>query len=53
MKINFVINISIIEDSEIHREWLIAKLKGNPQFNIVSVETNGRQGIHTLACLAG
>lgn len=42
------IKISIIEDSEIHSEWLKVELSDNPSFNIVSVDRLGRKGIESI-----
>jgi len=39
------IKISIIEDSEIHREWLKTTLQIERQFDIVSVDRLAKQGI--------
>jgi len=37
--------ISIIEDNEILREWLIAELENDPMIEVVSQDRFGRQGI--------
>jgi DNA-binding NarL/FixJ family response regulator len=46
-----IIKISIIEDSEIHREWLKTELSENPRFDIVSVDNFGRKGIESVRLL--
>jgi DNA-binding NarL/FixJ family response regulator len=45
---NTLINISIIEDSEIHREWLKTELIEMDKFNIISVDQLGRKGIESV-----
>ncbi len=42
------IKISIIEDSEIHLEWLKAELQTDKQFSIVSADQSARQGIISI-----
>ncbi len=39
------VKISIIEDSEIHREWLKVELENDPLFEVISQDRLGRQGI--------
>ncbi|MEO8402295.1 MAG: response regulator [Gammaproteobacteria bacterium] len=39
------VKISIIEDSEIHSEWLRAELENDQLFEVVSQDHLGRQGI--------
>jgi DNA-binding NarL/FixJ family response regulator len=43
-----LIKISIIEDSEIHREWLKAELDSNSDFEVVSIDCLGRKGIESI-----
>lgn len=43
-----LIKISIIEDSEIHREWLKAELSCVLDFEVVSVDHLGRKGIESI-----
>ena len=45
---NKIIKISIIEDSEILREWLQAELLDHPKIEIVSVDRFGRVGIESV-----
>lgn len=42
------VKVSIIEDSEIHREWLKAELLGHPQFEIVSIDYLGQKGVDSV-----
>lgn len=42
------IKISIIEDSEIHSEWLKAELENNAEFEIVSIDNSARSGIQSV-----
>lgn len=39
--------IAIIEDSEIHREWLHTELMDHPNFNVISICSHGRDGIES------
>ncbi|STX50750.1 Regulatory protein luxO [Legionella busanensis] len=39
---------SIIEDSEIHREWLNTELIDDPKFIVVSTNNLGRDGIESV-----
>lgn len=43
-----IINVGIIEDSEIHREWLRAELSTDRRMKIVSVDHSGRTGIESI-----
>ncbi len=45
---NHIIRISIIEDSEIHREWLNAEISNNSRFSVVSVDRFGRKGMESV-----
>lgn len=40
--------IAIIEDSEIHREWLHTELMDHPDFTVISVSSLGRDGIKAV-----
>lgn len=42
------IKISIIEDSEIHREWLNIELSGNENLQVVSADVTGKKGIESV-----
>lgn len=42
------IKISIIEDSEIHREWLKIELSDDPRLEVVSLDYLGRKGIESV-----
>ncbi len=42
------VKISIIEDSEIHSEWLKAELENDPLFQVISQDHLGRQGIISI-----
>lgn len=43
-----IIKISIIEDSEIHREWLVMELAEESKLSVVSADRFGRQGIESV-----
>jgi DNA-binding NarL/FixJ family response regulator len=43
-----IIAVSIIEDSEIHREWLKAELESDNRFKIVSIDYIGRKGFESV-----
>jgi len=43
-----IIKISIIEDSEIHREWLKAEISSDLRFSVVSADRLGRKGIESI-----
>lgn len=40
--------ISLIEDSEMHIEWLKSQLNNHERFNLVSVDSLGRKGIESI-----
>lgn len=48
VRIEDKIRISIIEDSEIHREWLKAELADHAHFQILSVDSCGKRGIESV-----
>jgi DNA-binding NarL/FixJ family response regulator len=45
---NKVFGISIIEDSQIHSEWLTEKLKETDNLSILSIDKLGRNGIESV-----
>lgn len=47
-EVSKTIKISIIEDSEIHREWLKTELLDNPSVEIVSIDRFGRKGLDSV-----
>ena len=42
------IKVSIIEDSEIHSEWIKAELESDPHFEVVSADNKARKGIESI-----
>ena len=45
---NHKVNISIIEDSKIHTEWLNEQFLDNGKFEVVSLDNLGRAGIESV-----
>lgn len=43
-----IFKISLIEDSKLYGEWLLAELLDHPAINIVSVDRLGRRGIDSV-----
>ena len=46
------IKVSIIEDSEIHSEWLMAVLEASSDFEIVSVDQTAKSGLQSARQLS-
>lgn len=42
------IKIGIIEDSEIHKAWIVAELMSKQDFEVVSQDASGRKGIESV-----
>src|SRR6476469_6104660 len=44
-------SISIIEDSEIHREWLKLEISDHPKLKLLSIDQSGREGLKSVKLL--